>query len=127
MKKILTFLFAAFLIAPFCVYANDGDPIKIPIGPGPGGNGGSDDGKVNPRSLAVVEGWCANDSVQLNFACDMGVVAVTLVNTTTGSMWCCTAESREGFVVVPFSGESGDYTITIETQTAGIFVGEFYL
>ena len=127
MKKILTLIFAVILIAPFSIYADDGGGGPIPIGPGSDGNGGSDGGKVNPRSLAVVEGWCANDSVQLNFACDMGVVAVTLVNTTTGSMWCCTAESCEGFVVVPFSGESGAYTITIETQTAGIFVGEFYL
>lgn len=101
-------------------------PEKIPISPNPF-PGNPDPGKLGPRSLSAISGWCANDTIQLFFAQDMGTVFVTVINTTTGDMWYCNAESSDGVVVIEFEPTPGNYTITIETQTAGTYYGEFAL
>lgn len=130
MKKIFTLLlWASLLTAPFVTYADDGGedipPEKIPIGPGPIPN--PEPGKLEPRSLSAISGWCTNDTIQLFFAHDMGTVFVTVVNTSLGSLWYCNAESSDGVVIIDFEPTPGNYTVTIETQTSGTYYGEFAL
>ena len=138
MKKILALLLAAsFLAAPFNLYADDNDgetpppppppPIQIPIGPTTPPPNNPDPGEINPCSLSPISGQCANGEIEIIFGADFGTVSITAVNNTTGDMWYCTGESSDGLVVLPIDPLSGSYTVTIETQTAGIFVGEFYL
>ena len=129
MKKLFIALAFTLLITPFNTYADDGGdiPPAIPIPIGPGGSSNPDPGKINPRSLSAISGWCANDTVQLFFAQDMGTVFVTVINTTTGDMWYCNAESSDGVAIIDIEPIAGCYTITIETQTSGTYYGEFML
>ena len=130
MKKIFTLLLlASLLTAPFVTYADDGGedipPEKIPIGPGPIPN--PEPGKLEPRSLSAINGWCANGTIQLYFSQDMGLVSVTVTNITTGNVWYSDAESSDGVVIIDFEPTPGNYTVTIETQTSGTYYGEFAL
>ena len=129
MKKLFIALAFTLLITPFNTYADDGGdiPPAIPIPIGPGGSSNPDPGKINPRSLSAINGVCANNTIQLCFAQDMGTVLITVVNTSLGETWYCSAESSNGVVVIEFEPTPGNYTITIETQTAGTYYGEFML
>lgn len=134
MKKILALLLAAsFLVAPFNLYADDNDGETPPPPPPPQPpkifipKPNPDGGEINPCSLSPISGQCANGEIEIIFGADFGTVSITAVNNTTGDMWYCTGESSDGLVVLPIDPLSGSYTVTIETQTAGIFVGEFYL
>lgn len=99
-----------------------GGPISIgPMNPTP------DPGKINPRSLSAVSGWCANGTIQLYFSQDMGLVSVTVTNITTGNVWYSDAESSDGVIFIDIEPIAGCYTITIETQTSGTYYGEFML
>ena len=126
MKKIFTLLLlASLLTAPFVTYADDDDPPKpIVVNPLPGN---PEPGKINPRSLSAVSGWCANGTIQLYFSQDMGLVSVTVTNITTGNVWYSDAESSDGVVIIAFEPTPGNYTVTIETQTSGTYYGEFAL
>ena len=86
-----------------------------------------DPGKIKPRSLSAVSGWCANGTIQLYFSQDMGLVSVTVTNITTGNVWYSDAESSDGVIFIDIEPIAGCYTITIETQTAGAYYGEFML
>lgn len=141
MKKIFTLLLLASLLATPNVFADDEipqDPPQTPpptptptptpppipfekLDPEPGQVGN------RPRSLSAISGWCANDTIQLFFAHDMGTVFVTVVNTSLGSLWYCNAESSDGVVIIDFEPTPGNYTVTIETQTSGTYYGEFML
>lgn len=101
-------------------------PEKIPITPNPF-PGNPDPGKLGPRSLSAISGWCANDTIQLYFAQDMGLVSVTVTNITTGNVWYSDAESSDGVAIIDIEPIAGCYTITIETQTSGTYYGEFML
>ena len=134
MKKILALLLAAsFLAAPFNLYADDNDGETPPPPPPPQPpkifipKPNPDGGEINPCSLSPIIGQCATGEIEIIFGADFGAVSITAVNNTTGDMWYCTGESSDGLVVLPIDPLSGSYTVTIETQTAGIFVGEFYL
>lgn len=125
MKKIFTFLvFASLLTAPFVTYAEDETPPK-PIVANPIPN--PDPGKLGPRSLSAINGVCANNTIQLCFAQDMGTVLITVVNTSLGETWYCSAESSDGVAIIDIEPIAGCYTITIETQTSGTYYGEFML
>lgn len=141
MKKFFTLLLLAGIVATPNVFADEEipqtppppptptptpTPIPIPIpfdplDPEPG------DVKERPRSLSAVSGWCANGTIQLYFAQDMGLVSVTVTNITTGNVWYSDAESSDGVIFIDIEPIAGCYTITIETQTAGAYYGEFML
>ena len=57
----------------------------------------------------------------------MGKVAVTVFSATTGDMWVGYGDSYEGFVSIPIDAKAGEYSVTIETQNAGVFIGNFRL
>lgn len=139
MKKFFTLLLLAGIVATPNVFADEEipqtppppptptptpTPIPIPfdpLDPEPG------DVKERPRSLSAVSGWCANGTIQLYFAQDMGLVSVTVTNITTGNVWYSDAESSDGVIFIDIEPIAGCYTITIETQTAGAYYGEFML
>ena len=78
-----------------------------------------------PRSLSPIYGQYFAGSVELYFAVDLGSVAVTVFSTTTGDMWVGYGDSCEGFVSIPIGAKAGEYSVTIETQNAGVFIGNF--
>ncbi len=141
MKKFFTLLLLAGIVATPNVFADEEipqtppppptptptptpTPIPIPfdpLDPEPG------DIKERPRSLSAVSGCCANGTIQLYFAQDMGLVSVTVTNITTGNVWYSDAESSDGVIFIDIEPIAGCYTITIETQTAGAYYGEFML
>ena len=80
-----------------------------------------------PRSLSPIYGQYFAGSVELYFAADLGSVAVTVFSVTTGDMWVGYGDSYEGFVSIPIDAKAGEYSVTIETQNAGVFVAKFFL
>lgn len=137
MKKYLLLLMAGLILTAPNVFAEDDEeipqdppettdpPIKIPINkPAPKPN---DDDSFNPRSLTPISGMYINGVVELSFAANMGAVSVTVVNTTNGNMWFETGDSSDGVIATTITPSAGSYLVTIETQTAGTFVGEFVL
>ena len=134
MKKYLLLLAAGLLLTTPNVFAEDENEetpppppppplVNIPLNP-PYPSGGE---IQHPRSLAPISGVYTGGVVELYFAVDVGLVSVTVANTTTGEMWFETADSSDGVVTTAIAPSVGSYLVTIETQTAGTFVGEFVL
>lgn len=125
MKKTLTFLFvcifAAALVHP--VQAAQ-DPTNIPI------IRSTDPGENLSRSPEVVpfiaeynDLW---DAVVLTSIMNIGDVTVTLVS-TAGDWYQTVFDTEDGMILIPASGESGYYTLTIVTSDNTTYQGEFVL
>ena len=95
-------------------------PVIIPINP-PGGDNGN-----NPRSLSPISGMYIDGVVELYFIADMGSVSVTVIS-DTGDVWYIDGDSRDYLLTIPITPRAGAYTITISTQSAGLFTGKFNL
>ena len=134
MKKYLLLLAAGLLLTVPNVFA-EGDDEEIPQDPPP-----TDSEEIPirpipqplppiliPRSLSPISGMYASGAVELYFAAEVGLVSVTVINISTGEMWFETADSSNGVVSTAITSSAGSYLVTIETQTAGTFVGEFVL
>ena len=65
--------------------------------------------------------------VYLQFAYDMGEVEITVTNETTGEMWQQTEDTAFGSVSITTSTSAGDYYITIVTDDASCYSGNFSL
>lgn len=132
MKKfILFFVSILFVASPFVALADDdeqtppsppqeeivfGKPLPNPY-----------PGKINPRGLAPISGLYADGVLMIDFAVDFGSVSVTIVNTTTGEMWFESDDSALGTISIAITPHSGNYFVTVETQTDGVYIGEFIL
>ncbi len=56
----------------------------------------------------------------------IGDVTVTL-ESTAGDWYQTEFDTSDGAILVPASGDSGHYTLTIETAAHVVYEGEFYL
>ena len=65
--------------------------------------------------------------IYLQFAYDMGEVEITVTNETTGEMWQQTEDTAFGSVSITTSTSAGDYYITIVTDDASCYSGNFSL
>ena len=63
----------------------------------------------------------------LQFAYDMGEVEITVTNETTGEMWQQTEDSAFGSTSIATSTDAGNYYITIVTDDASCYSGNFSL
>lgn len=54
----------------------------------------------------------------------MGSVSVNLVS-TAGDYYTVAFDTEEGSLDIPISGNSGDYTLLLTTQSGIQFIGEF--
>lgn len=86
-----------------------------------------DPGKINPRGLAPISGLYADGVLMIDFAENLGNVSVTVVNTTTGEMWFESDDSALGTISIAITPYPGNYFVTVETQTDGVYIGEFIL
>lgn len=82
-----------------------------------------------PHSKAIVP-FEANynaefTSVLVRFIKDVGEVGISIQNLSSGEYNDYTINSKIGFIVLPISGDSGDYVITFNTQNGKQFIGEF--
>ena len=80
---------------------------------------------LEPRSLSPISGIYVDGVVELYFAADVGSVSVTVFSSTTGNMWSEESESCDGLILVNIGRAPGSYVVTINTETAGSFVGQF--
>ena len=128
MKRNLLLLLVATLFATISLPAyadgNDSEPKPIPFNP-PLPN--PYPGKINPRSLAPISGLYADGVLMIDFAENLGNVSVTVVNTTTGEMWFESDDSALGTISIAITPHPGNYFVTVETQTDGVYIGEFIL
>lgn len=62
--------------------------------------------------------------VLLGSQCEYGVVEVTMYS-TAGDYYSTDFITRFGTIILPISGMSGHYTMTLVTETGIVFVGEF--
>ena len=146
MKRLFLLLIAGAILSTPCAFADDDE--EIPQNP-PSEEEGNTGGAIqttpiplkplspvpqptpapdpNPRSLSPIYGQYFAGSVELYFAADLGSVAVTVFSVTTGDMWVGYGDSYEGFISIPIDAKAGEYSVTIETQNAGVFIGNFYL
>lgn len=128
MKRNLLLLFVATLFAtislPAYAEGDDSPPRPIPLNP-PQPN--PDPGKIHPRGLVPISGLYVDGVLMIDFAVDFGSVSVTIVNTTTGEMWFESGDSASGTISIAVAPLSGNYLVTVETQTDGVYIGEFIL
>ena len=66
------------------------------------------------------------NSVVLSCVDDCGEVSVTLVS-TAGDWYQTVFDTEDGSIIIPASGDSGHYTLTIVTSDGATYVGEFVL
>lgn len=65
--------------------------------------------------------------IYLQFAYDMGEVEIAVTNETTGEMWQQTEDSAFGSISIASSTDAGNYYITIVTDDASCYSGNFSL
>ena len=129
-KKSLFPFLSALLITSigsvFCLHAHNqvlsdpGDPIIIR--PQEGEHTGTPRGPVfNPFTAQLWDNYVVLYS---NESC--GDVAVTLTS-TTGDFYTTNFDTEDGSIIIPISGNSGYYVLTLVTEGGLIFDGEFYL
>lgn len=134
MKKfILFFVSILFVVSPFVALADDDEQTPPPppqeeivFGkPLPNPN----PGKFNPENLIYkpVTGEYYDGCVWLNFEHNLGSVNVTIVNVESGRAWFSSADSALGTISIAITPYPGNYFVTVETQTDGVYIGEFIL
>lgn len=68
-----------------------------------------------------------DSSVVTVFSEDIGIVDISIVNTSTGEVFFDTVDSKGGQCAVRISGEDGTYILQIGTESGDIYEGEFTL
>lgn len=61
----------------------------------------------------------------VRFIKDVGEVEISIRNLSSGEYNDYTINSKIGSIVLPISGDSGDYVITFTLQNGKQFIGEF--
>jgi len=121
MKKFFVF-FASLLCASFMALGQEetGPSIIIKKGNPP---------IVSPRTLIPLSAYYNIGGVDLLFTEDLGVVAVTVVNQTTGEQWFDLADTALGAVRVDTSTPepAGAYLINLELEDGTYYWGEFWV
>ena len=86
----------------------------------------SDDLPGAPRSIVPFEAEYNDvfNCVVLTCITPCGDVAVTLTS-TAGDWYQTVFDTLDGSILIPTSGDSGDYTLTLVTSDSTTYVGEF--
>lgn len=124
MKKILLFSVALLLLLPVQNITADDDNktvvLEIDI---------YQTAKRLQRSFVDIPLECYyvgfDSSVVIVFSEDIGIVDISIVNTSTGEVFFDTVDAKDGQYAVGISGEDGLYRITITTESGDEYEGEF--
>ena len=93
---------------PIIIESESNQPEEEPRGP-----------VFNPFSA-----YCLNNQVVLESSVSYGPVSVSLTS-TAGDNYSTVFDTEDGFIIIPISGLSGDYTLSLVDATGQRFVGEF--
>ncbi len=80
-----------------------------------------------PNFGSDIMAYYQDGAIYLQFAYDMGEVEITVTNETTGEMWQQTDDSAFGSATIATSTDAGNYYITIVTDDASCYSGNFSL
>lgn len=124
MKKVLLFMMA-FALPIFALEMRADDEnakSKIPLK--------MESSTKNTRGLVEEELTChyfgMMNSIVTTVYSDLGDVALTVTNTSTGSVWYDTFDSAlEPQTLLPLSGEPGIYEIVYITESGAVYEGTF--
>lgn len=94
--------------------------IPVIISPKPSNPGG------NPRSpeTTLFSAYRTNDEIILSCAIDSGIVEIELYS-TAGDSFLSEFDTAEETILIPISGDVGDYTLTITDTREQVYVGGF--
>lgn len=81
-----------------------------------------------PRSAVPFEAEYDDAPNYVNLTCTSPCGDVSVALTSTAGDWYQTVfDTSDGVIIIPVSGESGFYTLTITTSDNTVYVGEFNL
>lgn len=125
--KFLLILLAVFLPLSASVLNADAPPHKQEI-PLHQNHDGSQDHDI--RSLIQLPVECCYfgmmNTIVTTVRSDLGDVALTVTNCSTGSVWYDSFDSaREPQTMLPISGDPGVYEITYITESGNVYEGTF--
>lgn len=82
---------------------------------------------VPPRTLLPISAYQTAGGVDLQFAEDLGMAVVTVVNQTTGEQWLDYVDTAAGYAHIDTttSEPAGAYLIYIELEDGSTYWGEF--
>ena len=124
-KSILVFLLCLFSLSNYVCMAEETKKEKEPIIIGQ-----ERDFPNLPRTPdygSDIMAFYQDGVIYLQFAYDMGEVEITVTNETTGEMWQQTEDSAFGSTSIATSTDAGNYYITIVTDDASCYSGNFSL
>lgn len=96
-------------------------PNPIPLEPKPGTPPGT------PRTLLPISAYQTADGIDLQFAENLGMAVVTVVNQTTGEQWLDYVDTAAGYAHIDTTSSepAGAYLIYIELEDGSTYWGEF--
>lgn len=123
MKKL--FLLLAICGISFSAFSQTEEPPAAPIDLKGGGLGPKPN---RPRTMCPVTAYYNMGGVDLLFTADLGIVAVTVVNQTTGEQWFDLADTASGAARIDTSTPepAGAYLIYLEQEDGTCYWGEFF-
>lgn len=126
MKKTIKFIIAA-LLAVMTVFplSSAENPVLIPIIRIPG-TPDQDLGRGQVQQLFLAEYNDMWNCVILTCTESCGDVTVTLTS-TAGDWYQTVFDTSDGVAIIPASGDSGNYTLSIDTGDGTHYAGEFIL
>ena len=124
MKKILLFVLALLMLAPFAKAQTGGDdPVVIIVTGSEGSNGDDPDHRSPNVAPFEVSYYASLSSLLLSFPCDMGYITVTVENLTTGATTQDVINALTGDQFFPISSVPGDYEITFLLPDGHVYIG----
>ena len=130
MKKIsfMTVFILSVLLSPYTIARAITPCEGVPVDIGRGGSGNDGEGG-DPNGVTVVPITCQlsdfADELEFGFLVDLGIVTITLVNTSTGAIQTGVIDSQLGIAAFPITDGAGSYYMTIVTPSGSIYHGWF--
>lgn len=115
-----------FVVGTAQVMADDNEDVKLPIliGTGEVLNGDDHRGVIFVPFTAYYQGG----TIYINTSAEFSLIAVSVVNETTGQVWSTTTDISDGMGEISISdGGVGSYTVEIVTEYGECFTGNFRL
>ena len=130
MKKVslMIVFILSVLLSPYTIARSITPCEGVPIDLGSGGSGNEGEGD-DPNGVTVVPITCQlsdfADELEFGFLADLGNVTITLINISAGTTQTGMLNSQLGIVYFPITLGSGQYYMTLVTQTGKLYHAQF--
>lgn len=120
--RTVIILLTSILMFTSSMITDSGDSVNIDIKR-------NTDNTAKPRSSELshivgrYEGF--DRTIYLDFRYDIGNISVSVINLMTGEMVYANEDSASGIVRIGISGTSGQYVMTIQSESGDTYTGEF--